>query len=650
VQRTKTLSVTLLSALTVLALAACGRDADVSKSTSAAPGTVRDSNPPPPIAIDVPFQERLSNMEKSSNACSEGKVSELVKIHTELHEIYAKEMHEAQDLRTASGVAKNLTPYFDRIRAISATCVQKPGLREREMTQLGKLSNADIQDSAVLHFLAESSDSCSAPEVENIILALKMQNTSPSSRASLRKTIASCGFTGDEKFREAEGKLALAKMHSSLQKATKTSCSLDSRYYAEESSTVLAHEFPSISRPTRGSKVLAAQLRVNLSELAISLTIACDPAESFEPKLLLQPLETELNAFNSETARCQNLGTLSALKIRAQNSEPKDLKKLASSRMKKEFQGRYLQLQSRIALVQQSCVEINEEERKRLEEEKRKELERKKIEELKRLEEEKRKQEELKRAEQEKRKESERKRIEEQQRKEQERKRIEEEKRKELERKRIEEQKRQEERKRAEQEKYRSVEEKRRKLTPPAWGDSPARKPWTDAVLQVVRARMSDFDKARDVETFCPGYGKAELHEQENCWLQIVAAVSKRESSFKADTSFEEGNGVDSIGLLALSAGECPNAPTAQALRSAIPNLTCGVNIMAKLVGRHGIIDGSNVSPTGKNITPARGASAYWSTLRPAYRVYHPKKQRWLNVGHKADIISHSRKYKLLRK
>jgi hypothetical protein len=142
-----------------------------------------------------------------------------------------------------------------------------------------------------------------------------------------------------------------------------------------------------------------------------------------------------------------------------------------------------------------------------------------------------------------------------------------------------------------------------------AWGAS--RSSWTNTVRSIVRARFSDFQKARDVSYFCPGFIKSTRAEQENCFIAIVAAIAKFECNFRPDLSFREPDGNLSVGLLMLSPRECANAHTAEKLKNPHQNLICGTNKMAHLIARDGIISGSK----GKY-----GAAAYWSTLRNPYR------------------------------
>lgn len=171
----------------------------------------------------------------------------------------------------------------------------------------------------------------------------------------------------------------------------------------------------------------------------------------------------------------------------------------------------------------------------------------------------------------------------------------------------------------------------------PAWGDSDSRQSWTRAVREIVENRLADFEKARDKAEFCPGYEKATHAQKVNCFVLLVAAVSKYESAFKADTEFREPDGNYSVGLLALSPGECPNATSHKALESAIPNLICGTNLMARLIAKDGNIDGPD---------PKRGAARYWSTLRTPYKRYDKSRKKYLTLGKRNEIEPYVRGYR----
>ncbi|MGZ3695532.1 MAG: hypothetical protein ACXWQO_15590 [Bdellovibrionota bacterium] len=142
------------------------------------------------------------------------------------------------------------------------------------------------------------------------------------------------------------------------------------------------------------------------------------------------------------------------------------------------------------------------------------------------------------------------------------------------------------------------------------WSEKSQTERWTAAVLSVVRARIRQFEKARDIDKFCPGYREASVAQKEACWVRLVSAVSKFESGFNPRDTYREANGRMSIGLLALSTGECPEAKTSSALKEPLGNLLCGTRMMAELIDRDGIIE---------NPPPHRGAAAYWSVLRTPY-------------------------------
>ena len=90
------------------------------------------------------------------------------------------------------------------------------------------------------------------------------------------------------------------------------------------------------------------------------------------------------------------------------------------------------------------------------------------------------------------------------------------------------------------------------------------------------------------------------------------------------------------MGLLALSPGECPNAPSVRALMNPVQNLACGVNKLADLIARGRAIDNARFS----------GASGYWSTLRPAHKVWDKRRKRYLYLGKKREIAVRTRLFR----
>lgn len=165
------------------------------------------------------------------------------------------------------------------------------------------------------------------------------------------------------------------------------------------------------------------------------------------------------------------------------------------------------------------------------------------------------------------------------------------------------------------------------------WASVSGTQSWTNATLSVIKNRMSSFEKARDRNVFCPGYDNATQEKKQLCWLRLVSAVARFESAFHPGDSFREPNGKYSVGLLALSTGECSNAPTLSALKNPVKNLICGTNKMAHLIARDGYIDGPSNN---------RGAASYWSVLRKPYSF------RKMKLGKKYEIIPLTKIYRSL--
>lgn len=150
---------------------------------------------------------------------------------------------------------------------------------------------------------------------------------------------------------------------------------------------------------------------------------------------------------------------------------------------------------------------------------------------------------------------------------------------------------------------------------------------WTKTVLEVVRANKRTLDRANDVENFCPGYRKSTSKAQEMCWVVVMSAITKLESSFNPETQAREGNGDLSVGLLAMSGHQCKNARTLKGLKNPIENLKCGTRKMIELVGRDGYISRG-----------FRGGAANWSVLRTPY--WATLNGRRVRVGKISQILS----------
>jgi hypothetical protein len=145
---------------------------------------------------------------------------------------------------------------------------------------------------------------------------------------------------------------------------------------------------------------------------------------------------------------------------------------------------------------------------------------------------------------------------------------------------------------------------------PATWSHLASGNSWTAATMREVSANLSNFERASDKESYCPGYSQASVLQRETCWVRLVSAIAQFESGFDTRNKFREASGAYSVGLLQLSTGECAGAESIAALQDPIRNLQCGTRKLAALIARDGYV----TSPDN-----AHGGAAYWSTLRRPY-------------------------------
>jgi uncharacterized protein (TIGR02594 family) len=135
---------------------------------------------------------------------------------------------------------------------------------------------------------------------------------------------------------------------------------------------------------------------------------------------------------------------------------------------------------------------------------------------------------------------------------------------------------------------------------------------WSGFVLDALEqhgAQLLDCVPS-DIGDFCPAF-PGDKAGRKRFWLFLLSCIAEFESSFKPDDKFTESTGEISAGLLQLSVGDGRNYScefsTLQDVFDPAKNLSCGVRIMQKLVVQDSVIAGGN----------NKGASRYWSTLRP---------------------------------
>lgn len=163
-----------------------------------------------------------------------------------------------------------------------------------------------------------------------------------------------------------------------------------------------------------------------------------------------------------------------------------------------------------------------------------------------------------------------------------------------------------------------------------AWDNKTIGSTWSKVVLEEFRTRKEKLEQARDIDEFCPAYQQASDANKETCWLRILSAMAFFESRHNPSATYKEHTGGLSVGLLMMNADHCPNARSEAALKDGEANIRCAFARMERLILRDQAISGP---------TEARGASAYWSVLRPPYRF------RDLSLGKKPHIQKFTKTY-----
>lgn len=178
------------------------------------------------------------------------------------------------------------------------------------------------------------------------------------------------------------------------------------------------------------------------------------------------------------------------------------------------------------------------------------------------------------------------------------------------------------------------TEEVLREVTPLWEGKISGAKEWTthvDRELDRLGKNLLDVIPA-DRNLFCPKYQSLSYAQRKQYWAFMLSAMVRFESNFKTETSYKEafndshGNRVISRGLLQISI-ESGNAygcgfKTTKDLHDPKQNLSCGIRILDRWVGRDGRI-------AGKVDGAWRGGARYWSVLRAGDKTSYKSILSW---------------------
>lgn len=145
------------------------------------------------------------------------------------------------------------------------------------------------------------------------------------------------------------------------------------------------------------------------------------------------------------------------------------------------------------------------------------------------------------------------------------------------------------------------------------WDHRPEAAAWTKSTIAAIAAEDANL-AARvpaDVEGWCPGYATASLDDRRAFWSGLLSAVAKYESSWNPAASGGKGR---YIGVMQISPKSAANyncdATSSKALKNGAANLQCAVKIMARQVGRDGVVAGEGKKGIGRDWMPLRKKAA----------------------------------------
>lgn len=148
---------------------------------------------------------------------------------------------------------------------------------------------------------------------------------------------------------------------------------------------------------------------------------------------------------------------------------------------------------------------------------------------------------------------------------------------------------------------------------------------WTEYVLQALEKSKLPDASPKDFADWCPAFPKLTKTKKSEVFAALISKMAQYESGYKNSHTYKEdfkdakGNYVISRGLLQISQesanGYSCGITDAQMLHQARVNLSCGVKIIDRWVGRDGVFAGYS---EGKWL----GVGRYWSVMRSRSKSY----------------------------
>ena len=138
------------------------------------------------------------------------------------------------------------------------------------------------------------------------------------------------------------------------------------------------------------------------------------------------------------------------------------------------------------------------------------------------------------------------------------------------------------------------------------WDGHSSGSTWTQATLDEVAKYDSKLASRipADIKAWCPGYDTASTDERRAFWVAVLSGLANYESGYNPKASGSgRYYGLMQISPKTASAYKC-DARNSATLKDGSANLACAVKIVARQVGRDGVVAGKGRSGVGRDWGP----------------------------------------------
>lgn len=140
------------------------------------------------------------------------------------------------------------------------------------------------------------------------------------------------------------------------------------------------------------------------------------------------------------------------------------------------------------------------------------------------------------------------------------------------------------------------------------WGERRGGDDWARETLAALQSHGVNLVSTvpGDVGTYCPAYASQGPEQRRHFWVGFLSSLAKHESTWNPQAS---GGGGKWLGLMQIAPATWRGYGCNGEILDGGDNLACAVKIMAKQVGRDGVIAGGGKQGVGRDWAPMRSSA-----------------------------------------